>query len=54
SAASALAVIRLLLYIAYSAVAVQRNASRRWSTETHAHHYFLNLLLCDLILSVDM
>ncbi|KIM61799.1 hypothetical protein SCLCIDRAFT_855764 [Scleroderma citrinum Foug A] len=51
-AASALAVTGLLLYIAYSAFAIQRNASRRWSTETHVHYYFLNLLLCDLILSV--
>jgi len=38
----------------YGAVAIQRNASRRWSTETHIHYYFLNLLICDLILSIGM
>ncbi|KAL4070845.1 hypothetical protein J3A83DRAFT_4245860 [Scleroderma citrinum] len=52
SAASALAVTGLLLYIAYSAIAIQRNASQRWSPETHIHYYFLNLLICDLILSI--
>ncbi|KAI6047732.1 hypothetical protein EDC04DRAFT_2556091 [Pisolithus marmoratus] len=52
SAASALAVGGVLLYIAYSAVTIQRNASRRWSTDTHIHYYFLNLMICDLIQAV--
>ncbi|KAG6328510.1 hypothetical protein ID866_10579 [Astraeus odoratus] len=52
SAASALAVTGVLLYIAYSAIAIQRHASRRWSTDTHIHYYFLNLMICDLILSI--
>ena len=38
----------------YNAVVIQRNASRMWSTETHVHYYFLNLLICDLILSTGM
>ncbi|KAI6108428.1 hypothetical protein EDD16DRAFT_81346 [Pisolithus croceorrhizus] len=49
---SALAVGGVLLYIAYSAVTIQRNASRRWSTETHIHYYFLNLMVSDFIQAV--
>ncbi|KIK12950.1 hypothetical protein PISMIDRAFT_18340 [Pisolithus microcarpus 441] len=52
SAASAFAVGGVLLYIAYSAVTIQRNASRRWSTDTHIHYYFLNLMVSDLIQAV--
>lgn len=52
SAASAFAVGGVLLYIAYSAVTIQRNASRRWSTDTHVHYYFLNLMVSDLIQAV--
>ncbi|KAI6119804.1 hypothetical protein F5141DRAFT_35339 [Pisolithus sp. B1] len=52
SAASALAVGGVLLYIVYSAVTIQRNASRRWSTDTHIHYYFLNLMVSDLIQAV--
>ncbi|KAI6004515.1 hypothetical protein F5J12DRAFT_893590 [Pisolithus orientalis] len=52
SAASALAAASLLLYIAYSAVTIKPNASRRWSTETHIHYYFLNLMISDLILAI--
>ncbi|KAI6157077.1 hypothetical protein BKA82DRAFT_994530, partial [Pisolithus tinctorius] len=52
SAASALAVGGLLLYIAYSAVTIKRNASRRWSTDTHIHYYFLNMMISHLILSI--
>ncbi|KAI6156979.1 hypothetical protein BKA82DRAFT_25879 [Pisolithus tinctorius] len=52
SAASALAVGGLLLYIAYSAVTLRRNALRRWSTDTHIHYYFLNMMISHLILSI--
>ncbi|KAI6156991.1 hypothetical protein BKA82DRAFT_949512 [Pisolithus tinctorius] len=52
SAASALAAASLLLYIAYSVVTIRPNASRRWSTETHIHYYFLNLMISDLILAI--
>ncbi|KAI6156985.1 hypothetical protein BKA82DRAFT_1000291 [Pisolithus tinctorius] len=52
SATSALAAGGLLLYIAYSAVTIKPNASRRWSTETHVHYYFLNLMISDLIASL--
>ncbi|KAI5996823.1 hypothetical protein F5J12DRAFT_929075 [Pisolithus orientalis] len=52
SAASALAVGGLLLYIAYSAGTIKRNASRRWSTDTHIHYYFLNMMISHLILSI--
>ncbi|KAI6033298.1 hypothetical protein EDC04DRAFT_2213696 [Pisolithus marmoratus] len=52
SAASALAVGGVLLYIAYSAVTIQQNASRRWSTDTHIHYYFLSLMVSDLIQAV--
>ncbi|KAI6028215.1 hypothetical protein EDC04DRAFT_158510 [Pisolithus marmoratus] len=52
SSMSALAVGGVLLYIAYSAITIQRNASRRWSTDTHIHYYFLNLMIFDLIQAV--
>ncbi|KAI6031655.1 hypothetical protein BKA83DRAFT_4203495 [Pisolithus microcarpus] len=52
TSASALAVGGVLLYIVYSAVTIQRNASRRWSTDTHVHYYFLNLMVSDLIQAV--
>lgn len=52
SAASALAVGGVLLYIGYSAVAIRQNASRRWSTATHIHYYFLNLMISDFILAM--
>ncbi|KAI6151347.1 hypothetical protein EDD17DRAFT_1149644 [Pisolithus thermaeus] len=52
SSVSALAVGGVLLYIAYSAVTIQRNASRRWSTDTHIHYYFLNLMVSELIQTV--
>ncbi|KAI6153685.1 hypothetical protein BKA82DRAFT_4092828 [Pisolithus tinctorius] len=52
SAASAFAVGGVLLYIAYSAVTIHRNASRRWTTDTHIHYYFLNLMFSDLIQAV--
>ncbi|KAI6007236.1 hypothetical protein EDD15DRAFT_2209865 [Pisolithus albus] len=53
TSASALAVGGVLLYIVYSAVTIQPNASRRWSTDTHIHYYFLNLMVSDLIQAVD-
>ncbi|KIM86585.1 hypothetical protein PILCRDRAFT_815818 [Piloderma croceum F 1598] len=46
---SALAVTSVLLYIGYSAVKIKRGASRKWSTETHIHWFFLNLMIFDLI-----
>ncbi|KAF9229163.1 hypothetical protein BS17DRAFT_689228 [Gyrodon lividus] len=52
AAMSALAVSGLLAYITYSAVTIHRNASRRWSTDTHIHYYFLNLMVCDLIQAI--
>ncbi|KIJ68570.1 hypothetical protein HYDPIDRAFT_24830 [Hydnomerulius pinastri MD-312] len=52
AAMSAFAVSGLLSYIAYSAIAIQRNASRRWSTDTHIHYYFINLMVCDLIQAI--
>ena len=38
----------------YSTIAIRRNASRKWKMETQVHYYFVNLLLCDLILAVGM
>ncbi|KAF9236419.1 hypothetical protein BU15DRAFT_76993 [Melanogaster broomeanus] len=52
AAMSALAVSALLTYITYSAVTIQQNASRRWSTDTHIHYYFLNLMICDLLQAI--
>ncbi|KIJ21857.1 hypothetical protein PAXINDRAFT_165222 [Paxillus involutus ATCC 200175] len=52
AAMSALAVSALLAYITYSASTIQRNASRRWSTDTHIHYYFLNLMVCDLVQAI--
>ncbi|EGO05201.1 hypothetical protein SERLA73DRAFT_174199 [Serpula lacrymans var. lacrymans S7.3] len=49
---SAIAVTSLLSYVAYSAITINRNASRRWSTETHIHYYFLNLMVFDLIQAI--
>ncbi|KIM75363.1 hypothetical protein PILCRDRAFT_827270 [Piloderma croceum F 1598] len=46
---SALAVTWVLLYIGYSAVKIKRGASRKWSTQTHIHWFFLNLMIFDLI-----
>jgi len=42
----------LLLYIVYSAVAIQRGASRHWTVSTHIHYYFINLLVSDLIQAI--
>ncbi|KAI6037686.1 hypothetical protein EDC04DRAFT_2570911 [Pisolithus marmoratus] len=52
SSASALSVGGVLLYIAYSTVTIQRNALRRWSTDTHIHYYFLNLMIFYFIQTV--
>ncbi|KIK96011.1 hypothetical protein PAXRUDRAFT_139473 [Paxillus rubicundulus Ve08.2h10] len=52
AAMSALAVSALLAYITYSAATIHRNASRRWSTDTHIHYYFLNLMVCDLMQAI--
>ncbi|KAI6149668.1 hypothetical protein BKA82DRAFT_161481 [Pisolithus tinctorius] len=52
SAVSALAVGGVLLYIAYSAVTIKRDASRRWSTDTHIHYYFLHLMILDFIQTI--
>ncbi|KAF8913599.1 hypothetical protein CPB85DRAFT_1375615 [Mucidula mucida] len=49
---SAIAVASLLVYIAYSAVAVRRGASRSWKVSTHIHYYFVNLLVSDLIQAI--
>jgi len=46
---SALTVTGILLYIGYSAVKINRGASRKWSTQTHFHWFFLNLMFFDLI-----
>ncbi|KAH7928512.1 hypothetical protein BV22DRAFT_199840 [Leucogyrophana mollusca] len=52
AALSAVAVSSLLLYIAYSAIAIHRNASRKWTTDTHIHYYFLNLMAFDLVQAI--
>ncbi|KII93804.1 hypothetical protein PLICRDRAFT_405927 [Plicaturopsis crispa FD-325 SS-3] len=49
---SAISVTSLLLYIGYSTVKLKRGASRKWSTSTHVHYYFLNLLVSDLIQAI--
>ncbi|KAF9008169.1 hypothetical protein BDZ89DRAFT_549145 [Hymenopellis radicata] len=49
---SAVAVASLLVYIAYSAVAVRSGASRSWKVSTHVHYYFVNLLVSDLIQAI--
>ncbi|KAJ8591501.1 hypothetical protein M405DRAFT_788739 [Rhizopogon salebrosus TDB-379] len=46
---SVLAITTLLAYITYSAVTIRLGATRRWSTDTHIHYYFLNLMVFDLI-----
>ncbi|KAI6002223.1 hypothetical protein F5J12DRAFT_224173 [Pisolithus orientalis] len=52
SALSALAVGGVLIYIAYSAITIKPNASRRWSTDSPIHYYFLNLMISDLFLAI--
>lgn len=32
-----------------SALGIKRGASRKWSTETHIHYYFINLMVFDLV-----
>ncbi|KAG1757692.1 hypothetical protein EDB19DRAFT_1658550 [Suillus lakei] len=49
---SILAITSLLAYISYSAVTIRIGATRRWSTDTHIHYYFLNLMLFDLIQAI--
>ncbi|KAG2159737.1 uncharacterized protein EDB93DRAFT_1111762 [Suillus bovinus] len=49
---SVLAISSLLAYITYSAVTIRMGATRRWSTDTHVHYYFLNLMLFDLIQAI--
>lgn len=49
---SVLAITALLAYITYSAVTIRMGATRRWSTDTHVHYYFLNLMLFDLIQAI--
>lgn len=49
---SVLAITSLLAYITYSAVTIRMGATRRWSTDTHVHYYFLNLMLFDLIQAI--
>ncbi|KAG1784074.1 hypothetical protein EV702DRAFT_1191079 [Suillus placidus] len=49
---SVLAITTLLAYITYSAVTIRMGATRRWSTDTHIHYYFLNLMLFDLIQAI--
>lgn len=52
AALSVLAITSLLAYITYSAVTIRMGATRRWSTDTHVHYYFLNLMLFDLIQAI--
>ncbi|KAG1866458.1 hypothetical protein C8R48DRAFT_179743 [Suillus tomentosus] len=49
---SVLAITTLLGYITYSAVTIRMGATRRWSTDTHVHYYFLNLMIFDLIQAI--
>ncbi|KAG2350245.1 hypothetical protein BDR05DRAFT_954341 [Suillus weaverae] len=49
---SVLAITSLLAYITYSAVTIRMGATRRWSTDTRIHYYFLNLMLFDLIQAI--
>ncbi|KAG0708745.1 hypothetical protein DFH29DRAFT_888819 [Suillus ampliporus] len=49
---SVLAITSLLAYITYSAVTIRLGATRRWSTDTHIHYYFLNLMFFDLIQAI--
>ncbi|KAG2075012.1 hypothetical protein BDR04DRAFT_72064 [Suillus decipiens] len=49
---SVLAITSLLAYIIYSAVTIRIGATRRWSTDTHVHYYFLNLMIFDLIQAI--
>ncbi|KAG1800927.1 uncharacterized protein HD556DRAFT_1340791 [Suillus plorans] len=49
---SVLAITTLLAYITYSAVTIRMGATRRWSTDTHVHYYFLNLMVFDLIQAI--
>ncbi|KAH9982593.1 hypothetical protein BGW80DRAFT_1263998, partial [Lactifluus volemus] len=52
SAVSALSVISLLLYIAYSTLNIREGATRRWKLESAVHLFLLNQLVCDLIQAV--
>ncbi|KAG1749879.1 uncharacterized protein EDB91DRAFT_770404 [Suillus paluster] len=49
---SVLAITSLLAYITYSAVTIRLGATRRWSTDTHIHYYFLNLMFFDFIQAI--
>jgi hypothetical protein len=49
---SAIAVSSLLFYILYSVVRINRGAAKNWSSETHIHYYFVNLLIADLIQAI--
>ncbi|KAH9979246.1 hypothetical protein BGW80DRAFT_1275868, partial [Lactifluus volemus] len=52
SAVSALSVIGLLLYIAYSTLSIRKGATRRWKLESAVHLFLLNQLVCDMIQAV--
>lgn len=49
---SALAVLGLLSYIAYSTIKLKNGASRHWSTTTHVHWYFVSMMVSDLIQAI--
>ncbi|KAK0463750.1 uncharacterized protein EV420DRAFT_1106427 [Desarmillaria tabescens] len=49
---SATAVVLLLAFICYSTFKVQPGGLRGWAVSSHIHYYFVNLLACDLILSI--
>ncbi|KAJ3552032.1 hypothetical protein NM688_g4374 [Phlebia brevispora] len=49
---SAIAVLGLLTYIGYSFAKIKANASRKWSTATHVHWYFLSMLVSELIQAI--
>ncbi|KIK70868.1 hypothetical protein GYMLUDRAFT_148385 [Collybiopsis luxurians FD-317 M1] len=49
---SAIMVTSVLIYILYSAVAIKRGASRKWTVSTNVHCYFINLMIFDLIQAI--
>ncbi|KAI0687755.1 hypothetical protein BC835DRAFT_1286036 [Cytidiella melzeri] len=49
---SALTVTSLLAYIVYSTSKIKTNASRKWTTATHIHWYFLSLLVSEIVQAI--
>ncbi|TDL21358.1 hypothetical protein BD410DRAFT_789791 [Rickenella mellea] len=49
---SLVSVLALLTYIAYAALKLRKTSTRKWSTGTHVHYYFLNMLVSEVVQAV--